>query len=130
MTIKTTLSIPFTYKLTSSVYILQPTIYHTNILTYLFQRLHYSCHKPWLHRHCSDITIIRFIYKRVYHYLEKNHILDNEQFGFCENTSTDEAIYALLNTVLLSLDKKKYLRRAFLANYIRLLIAWTITFFR
>jgi hypothetical protein len=36
--------------------------------------------------------IEKFIYKRVYYYLEENHILDNEQFGFHENTSTDEAI--------------------------------------
>ena len=50
--------------------------------------------------------IEKVIYKRVYSYLEKNHILDNEQFGFRKNTSTNEAIYALLNTVLLSLNKK------------------------
>lgn len=50
--------------------------------------------------------IEKVIYKRVFHYLEKNHILDNAQFGFRESTSTNEAIYALLNTVLISLDKK------------------------
>ena len=43
--------------------------------------------------------IEKVIYKRVYNYLEKNYILGNGQFGFRENTSTDEAIYALLNTV-------------------------------
>jgi hypothetical protein len=58
--------------------------------------------------------IEKVIYKRVYNYLEKSHILDNEQFGFRENTSSDEAIYALLNTVLLSLKKKKYGSRTFL----------------
>ena len=47
------------------------------------------------------------IYKRLYSYLEELHILVKEQFGFHENTSTDEATYTLLNTVLSSLDKKK-----------------------
>ena len=31
-----------------------------------------------------------------------------EQFGFREKASTDMATHALLNTVLLSLDKKEY----------------------
>jgi len=42
-------------------------------------------------------------------YNHLNDILVNEQFGFREKSSTDLATYALLNTVLLSLDKKKNL---------------------
>jgi hypothetical protein len=50
--------------------------------------------------------IEKVIYKSIFHYLEKIHILENAQFGFRESTSTNEAIYALLNTVLISLDKR------------------------
>ena len=50
----------------------------------------------------------KVLYKRLYCYLDEFHILDNEQFGFTENSSTDAATYALLNTTLSSLDKKKY----------------------
>jgi hypothetical protein len=49
----------------------------------------------------------KIIYKRLYRYLNEHNILVNEQFGSREKSSTDMAIYALLNTVLLSLDKKK-----------------------
>ena len=42
----------------------------------------------------------------MYNHLNELNILVNEQFGFREKSSTDLATYALLNTVLLSLDKK------------------------
>ena len=50
----------------------------------------------------------KIIYKRLYNYLLKYELLVNEQFGFKEKTSTDSAIYNLLNSVLLSLDKKHF----------------------
>jgi len=50
--------------------------------------------------------IEKIIYKRLYNYLLKHNILAKEQFGFREGLSTDTATYALLNSVLLSLDKK------------------------
>ena len=54
----------------------------------------------------SSKIVEKVIYKRLYSYLEELHILVKEQFGFHENTYTDEATYTLLNTVLSSLDKK------------------------
>ena len=50
--------------------------------------------------------IEKIIYKRLCHLLEYN-ILVKEQLGFREKLSTDTATYALLNSVLLLLDKKK-----------------------
>jgi hypothetical protein len=50
--------------------------------------------------------IEKIINKRLYNYLWKYDILVNEQFGFREGLSTDTATYALINSVLLSLDKK------------------------
>ena len=37
-----------------------------------------------------------------------HNLLSNEQFSFREKRSTCSAIYTLLNTILLSLDKNKY----------------------
>jgi uncharacterized protein YceK len=42
----------------------------------------------------------------LYRYLNEHNTLVNKQFGFREKSSTDMATYALLNTVLLPLDKK------------------------
>jgi hypothetical protein len=53
-------------------------------------------------------VIQKIIYKRLYRYLSKHNILINEQFGFREKSSTDTATYALLNTLMLSLDKEKF----------------------
>jgi hypothetical protein len=44
----------------------------------------------------------------LHQHLHVNSILVKEQFGFREIPSTDMATHALLNTVLLSLDKKKF----------------------
>jgi len=50
--------------------------------------------------------IEKIIYRRVYQNLTENNVLVHEQFGFRENSSTDMATFALLNTVLSLLDKK------------------------
>jgi len=50
--------------------------------------------------------IEKIMYKRLYNHLNELNILVNEQFGFREKSSTDLATYALLNTVLLSLNKQ------------------------
>ena len=71
----------------------------------------------------------KIIYKRLYRLLDEFLILINEQFGFRENSSTDAATYALLNSVLSSLGKKKILLVGCLAIYKRLLIVLTMTFF-
>jgi len=44
----------------------------------------------------------------LYRHLNENSVLVEEQFGFREKSSTDLATYALLNTVLSSLDKKQF----------------------
>jgi len=49
----------------------------------------------------------------LYRYLNNNNILVKEQFGFREKSSTDMATYALLNTVLSSLDKKHFVGGVF-----------------
>lgn len=50
--------------------------------------------------------IEKIIYKRLITYLTDNNILANEQFGFRKNSTTNMAIYALLNNIQSSLDKK------------------------
>jgi hypothetical protein len=55
----------------------------------------------------------KIIYKRLYNYLLKHDILVKEQYGFREGLSTDMATYALLNSVLTSLDKKYLIRGIF-----------------
>jgi len=48
----------------------------------------------------------KVLYKRLYNHLSSNNILVKEQFGFRCNTSTEMAIYALINNILLSLNTK------------------------
>jgi hypothetical protein len=45
-------------------------------------------------------------YKRLYHHLASNNILVNEQFGFRCNSSTEIAIYTLINNILSSLNNR------------------------
>jgi hypothetical protein len=54
-------------------------------------------------------TIIfeKIIYKRLYYHLTLNNILIKEQFGFRCDTSTEIAIYTLINNVLSFLNDKK-----------------------
>ena len=59
----------------------------------------------------------KIIYKRLYCYVTEHNLLVKEQFGFREKSSTDITTYALLNTVLLSLDKKKILLVAYFVIY-------------
>ena len=51
----------------------------------------------------------KIIYKRLYNYLAKYNLLSSEQFGFRERRSTCSATYALLNLILSSLDKNKFI---------------------
>jgi len=50
----------------------------------------------------------KIIYKRLYFYLENYNILSDEQFGFREKLSTCSATNALINSILISLDKNKF----------------------
>ena len=52
--------------------------------------------------------IEKIIYKRLYCQLIRNNILVNEQFGFREKFPTEMATYTLLNNVLSSLGRKKF----------------------
>jgi len=109
----------------SAPYILTPLTYtfHKILSTGIFpDRLKFSEVKPLFKKEATaefsnyrPISLLtsfskvneRIIYTRLYRYLNEHNILVNEQFGFREKSSTDMATYALLNTVLLSLDKKK-----------------------
>ena len=106
----------------SAPYILSPLTYIFNkiLSSVIFpDRLKFSKVKPTFkkesttefsnYRPISLLTsfskiIEKIIYKRLYNHLNELNILVNEQFGFREESSTDLATYALLNTVLLSLD--------------------------
>ena len=57
--------------------------------------------------------IERIIYKNLYNYLTVHNIFAAEQFGSREGLSTDMATHALLNSVLLSLDKNNLVRALF-----------------
>jgi len=48
----------------------------------------------------------KVLYKRLYNHLSSNNILVKEQFGFRCNTSTEMAIYTLINNILLFLNTK------------------------
>jgi hypothetical protein len=50
----------------------------------------------------------KIIYKRLYSYLKKYNILSDEQFGFREKLSTCSATNALINSILIFLDKNKF----------------------
>jgi hypothetical protein len=54
------------------------------------------------------------LYKRLYHYLEQQKVFVNEQHGFRSKTSTETAAFSLLNTILVSLDKKNIVGGLFL----------------
>jgi hypothetical protein len=48
----------------------------------------------------------KVLYKRLYNHLFSNNILVKEQFGFRCNTSTEMAIYTLINNIPSSLNNK------------------------
>jgi hypothetical protein len=48
----------------------------------------------------------KVLYKRLYYHLSPNNILVKEQVGFRCNTSTEMAIYTLINIILSSLNTK------------------------
>jgi len=53
-------------------------------------------------------------HKRLYLYLDQQKVFVNEQYGSGQKTSTETAAFSLLNTILLSLDKKKIIGGLFL----------------
>ena len=59
-------------------------------------------------------VIEKIIHKRLYHYLDQQKVFVNEQYGFRQKTSTETAAFSLLNTILLSLDKKEIVGGLFL----------------
>ena len=110
----------------SAPYILSPLTYIINkmLATGIFpDRLKFSEVKPIFKKGApSEVANYRpisllpsfskimekIIYVRLYQYLNVNNILVNEQFGSREKSSTEMATYYLLNTILTSLDKKKF----------------------
>ena len=55
----------------------------------------------------------KIIYTRLYAYFEKYNILCDEQFGFREKLSTCSATNALINSILISLDKNNFVGGSF-----------------
>lgn len=49
----------------------------------------------------------KIIYKRLYSYIKKFHILTNTQYGFLPNSSTEHAIYNALSFISDCIDKKE-----------------------
>jgi hypothetical protein len=56
----------------------------------------------------------KILHTRIYHYSDQQKVFVNEQHGFRQKTSTETAAFSLLNTILLSLDKKKIVSGLFL----------------
>jgi hypothetical protein len=50
--------------------------------------------------------IFFFIFNRLQHYLDKNNILVQEQYGFRTKLSMDLVTHDLINNILLALNKK------------------------
>ena len=50
--------------------------------------------------------IEKIICKRLYNYLKDNNLLVDDQYGFREKISTENAIYTLLNYILSELDTR------------------------
>jgi len=59
-------------------------------------------------------VIKKILHKRLYHFLEQQKVFVNEQHGFRQKASTETAAFSLLNTILLSLDKKNIVGGLFL----------------
>jgi len=108
----------------SAPYIVSPLTYITNkiLSTGIFpDRLNYSEVKPLYkdgnaldfsnYRPISLLTsfskvIEKILHKRLYHFLDQQKVFVNEQHGFRQKAYTETAAFSLLNTILLSLDKK------------------------
>jgi len=60
------------------------------------------------YRPVSLLTSFSHIFDRIilYHHINDNHILVDEQFGFRQSSSTDMATYALTNSILTTLNNK------------------------
>ena len=52
--------------------------------------------------------IEKITYKRLYNYLKDNNLLVDDQYGFREKISTENAVYTLLNYILSELDKRNH----------------------
>jgi hypothetical protein len=51
-------------------------------------------------------VVEKVIFKRLINHLDKYAILSTSQYGFKKKLSTDNAVYALLNEVLVALNNK------------------------
>ena len=48
------------------------------------------------------------LYNKVYHYVNKHHLLYNKQFGFQRNNSTDHAILQMVDDVSTAFDRGEF----------------------
>jgi hypothetical protein len=70
----------------------------------------------------------KVIFNRIYHHINNNHILVNEQFGFRHASSTDIASYKLTKNILTALINKLLVGGIF-STFIRHLTVLIMTFF-
>jgi potassium voltage-gated channel Eag-related subfamily H protein 8 len=49
----------------------------------------------------------KIIYNRLITYFTSNNIFTNSQFGFRKKSSTDKAVYTLINDILSALNNKR-----------------------
>jgi len=59
-------------------------------------------------------VIEKIIHERLYHFLEQQKLIVNEQHSFLQKASIETAAFSLLNTILVSLDKKSIASGLFL----------------
>ena len=50
----------------------------------------------------------KLIYRRLIKFIDKNDMLYDLQYGFCNKHSTQDAILDILNAIYSSMDKRKY----------------------
>jgi Reverse transcriptase (RNA-dependent DNA polymerase). len=59
-----------------------------------------SNYRPFSLLTSSSKNFENIVYRRLYHHINCNHILLNEQFGFRNNSSTGIVSYNLINDIL------------------------------
>ena len=56
----------------------------------------------------------KVVYQQLYHYLTRNKILINSQYGFCANLSTEDAVLEFVDTLINEIETNNFLIAIFL----------------
>jgi hypothetical protein len=64
-----------------------------------------ASHKLY-HKHTFSKIFEKVIYQRLFDHLNNNAILNEHQYGFRSNMSTESATFVLLNEILTALNNK------------------------